>query len=69
MLLWQGLVELWWPNGYGSQPLYQLTVLWTDENETATSNKSVRVGFRTVELNQDFVDPSNITKGNFSFMF
>nr|XP_053649260.1 beta-mannosidase-like [Cherax quadricarinatus] len=59
----EGQVEMWWPNGYGSQPLYDITVLWTDENQSETSSKSIRVGFRTVELNQDFVDSSDETKG------
>ncbi|XP_042213967.1 beta-mannosidase-like isoform X2 [Homarus americanus] len=59
----EGQVEMWWPNGYGAQPLYQLTVLWANKIESETSSKSVRVGFRTVELNQDFVDPDHEEKG------
>lgn len=39
-----GTIDLWWPRGYGAQPLYDVTVsvgdaLW-----------SSRIGFRTVEL-------------------
>lgn len=56
-------VELWWPNGYGKQPLYELTALWSNAAETETSSKTVRVGFRTVELNQDHIDPGNVTMG------
>lgn len=54
---------MWWPNGYGEQPLYELKAAWTSEDKTETSNKIVKVGFRTVELNQDFVDPDDTTKG------
>ncbi|KAK4290007.1 hypothetical protein Pmani_037073 [Petrolisthes manimaculis] len=56
-------VDLWWPNGYGNQPLYNLTALWSNSAETETSSKTVSVGFRTVELNQDYIDLDNITKG------
>lgn len=56
-------VELWWPNGYGAQKLYTLTVSWRPENRDvrtnriknvpniyAESSKSVRIGFRNIEL-------------------
>lgn len=50
-------VELWWPLGYGAQPLYDLTASWTSKANApaakAGSPSSVlrrRVGFRTVEL-------------------
>ncbi|XP_071518434.1 beta-mannosidase isoform X1 [Panulirus ornatus] len=59
----EGQVEMWWPNGYGYQPLYQLTVVWSHRNEYETSSKSVGVAFRTVELNQDLVDPNEPGKG------
>ena len=54
---------MWWPNGYGDQPLYQLTVTWMGEDTTETSSKRVKVGFRTVELNQDLVDHNDTSKG------
>ncbi|GHJ43893.1 beta-mannosidase [Catellatospora sp. TT07R-123] len=40
-------VRLWWPLGYGDQPLYPLTVTAGDDTWTR------RIGFRTVELEPD----------------
>ncbi|XP_064086358.1 beta-mannosidase-like isoform X2 [Macrobrachium nipponense] len=62
----QNLVEMWWPNGFGvpgPRALYDLNVTWKPKTESPASSKGVRVGFRTVELNQDFVDPANETLG------
>ncbi|MFI6322011.1 glycoside hydrolase family 2 protein [Nonomuraea sp. NPDC050556] len=39
--------ELWWPRGYGEQPLYELTV------RAGASTWSKRIGFRSVELERD----------------
>jgi beta-mannosidase len=44
------LVELWWPIGLGSQPLYNATIKVVDENKVISSVER-RVGFRTVVLN------------------
>jgi hypothetical protein len=47
-------VKLWWPSGYGEQPLYEMVVSWTSSKAPDASNPSStlarRVGFRTVEL-------------------
>ncbi|CAF4354563.1 unnamed protein product, partial [Rotaria sordida] len=40
-------VQLWWPNGYGDQPLYELIV--SNNNQSIDSRF---IGFRTVELVQ-----------------
>ena len=40
-------VERWWPVGYGTQPLYDLSVALHDED--VLDRTSRRVGFRTVE--------------------
>lgn len=56
-------VDLWWPNGYGNQALYDLKVTWSGANRILHSNdirqtpmeylrstKTIRIGFRTIEL-------------------
>ena len=45
-------IELWWPNGYGNQKLYTLNVVFTD-TLNKNSSKSLKVGFRSVELVQE----------------
>jgi len=52
-------VELWWPNGYGKQRLYNVTLKIGSDLE----DKKV-VGFRTVRLVQDLVDEKDKAKGN-----
>lgn len=50
----KNLVRLWWPNGYGEQPLYDVTVAFSsglDINDVVT--KTVKIGIRTVELVED----------------
>ncbi len=42
-------VKLWWPNGYGEQNLYQLTVSLYRNGEKIDS-KQTNVGFRTVKV-------------------
>ncbi len=47
--------ELWWPNGYGAQPLYQVDVSLLrdiDQNTELLDQKSYQVGLRTLELRQ-----------------
>ncbi|XP_053947050.1 beta-mannosidase [Anastrepha ludens] len=54
-------VHLWWPNGYGDQKLYPLQFslkTWLQRSgprlrARTTSTKSIRVGFRTIELVED----------------
>jgi beta-mannosidase len=49
-LSWQALpVDLWWPNGMGSQPLYELTVELLNEAGQLLDVKKLRTGFRHVE--------------------
>lgn len=40
-------VELWWPAGYGAQPLYDLKVELRDSKDTVDS-AARRIGFRTI---------------------
>ncbi|MGW4897273.1 glycoside hydrolase family 2 protein [Kitasatospora sp. NPDC004240] len=45
--------DLWWPRGYGEQPLYDLDVTLADaEQGVALDTWHRRIGFRTVELDR-----------------
>lgn len=46
-------VKLWWPRGYGDQPLYEVFVKFASSaapGGSSVSSMSRRIGFRTVEL-------------------
>lgn len=57
----QDAISLWWPNGHGSQPLYNLTLQIKILDEI--QNLTKKIGIRTVELVQE-----PLQKG-FSFYF
>ena len=42
--------QLWWPNGWGSQPLYTVTVEVVDKDALCCDSKSIRVGLRTLTV-------------------
>lgn len=46
--------ELWWPNGYGAQPLYQVEVslMHKDAKVGPLDSQRYQVGLRTIELRQ-----------------
>ncbi|MBN2114980.1 MAG: glycoside hydrolase family 2 protein [Anaerolineales bacterium] len=44
--------QLWWPNGYGSQPLYEVEVTLKD-GETVLDQRNYKIGLRTLELRQE----------------
>lgn len=44
--------ELWWPNGYGAQPLYQVEATLTGEGR-ALDVWTARIGLRTMTMNRD----------------
>ncbi|GIK71811.1 MAG: beta-mannosidase [Chloroflexota bacterium] len=44
--------QLWWPNGYGSQPLYDVEVL-LEQNGVRVDAQRFQLGLRTVELRQE----------------
>ena len=43
--------QLWWPNGYGAQPLYQVCV-GLKSGEIQLDQKNYKLGLRTIELRQ-----------------
>jgi len=43
--------QLWWPNGYGEQPLYQVQI--SLKGKQAEDEKVYQIGLRTIELRQD----------------
>ncbi len=44
--------QLWWPNGYGTQPLYQVEVLLLTE-DTVCDTAHFQIGLRTLELRRE----------------
>ncbi len=44
--------QLWWPNGYGKQPLYRIEALLRD-GETVLDSQSFRIGLRTLTVRRD----------------
>lgn len=44
--------ELWWPNGYGEQPLYHLTVALQNQNQQS-DHKEFTLGLRTMTISQE----------------
>jgi len=45
--------QKWWPNGYGSQPLYRAEVILEDEDGRILDHFSRRIGLRTMTVNTD----------------
>ncbi|HOC22378.1 MAG TPA: glycoside hydrolase family 2 protein [Anaerolineae bacterium] len=44
--------QLWWPNGYGAQPLYRVEVLLY-RGDTVLDSRTFQVGLRTLELRRE----------------
>ena len=45
--------QLWWPNGYGEHPLYELQVVLTCADGTALETRQMNIGLRTLTVNTD----------------
>ena len=44
--------KLWWPNGYGSQPLYDVTVILSREGQELSAKRK-RIGLRTLTVKRE----------------
>lgn len=44
--------QLWWPRGYGEQPLYRVTISLASD-ETVLDEREYQIGLRTIELRQE----------------
>ncbi|TFK75967.1 glycoside hydrolase family 2 protein [Pluteus cervinus] len=57
-----GKLDLWYPVGYGEQPLYTVTVKLNDKNGTLLDSKSLRIAFRRALVVQDkLIDEPGLT--------
>lgn len=45
--------KIWWPNGYGEHPIYQVSVHALDMNGTQWDTKSYKIGLRTMTVSQE----------------
>lgn len=51
--------QLWWPNGYGAQPLYQAQVLLvpvSDDTKEPLDTWRKKIGLRTMTVNTDLIE-------------
>ncbi|CAD5215254.1 unnamed protein product [Bursaphelenchus okinawaensis] len=55
-------IKLWYPRGYGSQTMYNITLKTTNGNKKESLTK--KIGFKKVLLDQSLVNKDNITTGN-----
>jgi beta-mannosidase len=53
------VINAWYPNGIGSQMLYKLKVILMTPQESFS--KTLKIGFRTIELIQDTIKPDGLT--------
>ena len=56
--------RLWWPNGYGEQPLYTVKA-YVKNNSGAAHQKEIKTGIRTVLLDTSAI---NDTERNYAFL-
>lgn len=65
----KGVVEPWWPVGYGAQNLYTVSVLLLSANGQTLDESTTRVGFRRVVLVQEPLEEPDQYGTGTSFLF
>ncbi|KAJ7342620.1 glycoside hydrolase [Mycena albidolilacea] len=65
----KGVVEPWWPVGYGEQNLYTVSVLLLSANGQTLDESTTRVGFRRVALVQEPLEEPDQYGTGTSFLF
>lgn len=45
--------KIWWPNGFGKQPLYTVSVYALDMNGNQWDSKTYRIGLRTITVSRE----------------
>ncbi|KAI0717520.1 glycoside hydrolase [Cerioporus squamosus] len=62
-------VELWWPVGYGSQPLYDVEINLLGESDALLDTLTKRIGFRHVQLIQEPLEEADRYGKGSTFLF
>lgn len=52
--------KLWWPNGYGKQPLYEYVIRQTRKTGEEICLRRGKLAFRSVELSTSVIDEDNL---------
>ncbi|KAI1440502.1 glycoside hydrolase family 2 protein [Annulohypoxylon stygium] len=58
-----GDYKLWWPNGLGSQSLYNITIAVVSGQGKILSSVTKRTGFRTIVLNMGAISDEELARG------
>lgn len=65
--------KLWYPAGYGEQPLYELEVIVKDESNQELNRKSIKFGIRDIQITEEFDSPNSkeekVAKAQFEKFF
>ncbi|KIK65310.1 glycoside hydrolase family 2 protein [Collybiopsis luxurians FD-317 M1] len=58
----QGELQLWYPKGFGEQPIYAVEAALVDENGTILDSKTQKIGFRrTIIVQEKLVDQPGLS--------
>ncbi|KAI8424942.1 hypothetical protein MSG28_006854 [Choristoneura fumiferana] len=65
MTISKNVISLWWPNGFGKQPLYDLHVIFVSNKSKEIYDVHQKIGFRTLEVVEEDTSllPGNNTAG------